>query len=59
MKGFPMKPKRARELGLNVGTGKKSPEEVQRRLSQRPTVVPDKAKTTDRRACRDRNLWDI
>lgn len=53
-----MKPKRARELGLNVGTGKKSPEEVQRRLSQRPTVVPDKTKITDRRACRDRTLWD-
>ena len=53
-----MKQKRARELGLTVGTGKKSPEEVQRRLSQRPTVVPDKAKVTNRRACRDRNLWD-
>jgi len=58
MKGFQMKPKRARKLGLNVGTGKKSPEEVQRRLSQRPTVVPDKTKDTDRRACRDRTLWD-
>lgn len=53
-----MKPKRARKLGLNVGSGKKTAEQLQRRLAQRATVVPDKSKEAERRACRDRSAWD-
>jgi hypothetical protein len=52
-----MKPRKAKELGLNIGNGRKTPEQLRRRLAQRATVVPDKAKEQDRRACRDRNSW--
>jgi hypothetical protein len=52
-----MKQKKAKELGLNIGSGRKTAEQLQRRLQQRATVVPDKAKETDRRACRDRRNW--
>ena len=53
-----MKQKRARELGLVIGTGKKTPEQLQQRLRQRGTVIPDKTKAVDKRACRDRKHWD-
>lgn len=53
-----MKAKRARALGFSFGSSKKSPEEVQRRLDQRATVIPDKVKEADRRACRDRRNWE-
>ncbi len=53
-----MNQKRARELGLNIGSGKKTPAQLQARLAQRAIVVPDKAKAADKRACRDRSRWD-
>ncbi len=53
-----MKQDKAKKLGLNIGSGRKTPEELRRRLLQRATVVPDKAKEQDRRACRDRTTWD-
>jgi hypothetical protein len=53
-----MKPEKAKKLGLNIGSGRKTPEELRRRLQQRATVVPDKSKEQDRRACRERTSWD-
>lgn len=53
-----MKPEKARKLGLNIGSGRKTPEELRRRLAQRATVVPDRSKEKDRRACRDRRAWE-
>jgi hypothetical protein len=55
-----MKRKKIEKLGFVVSDGKKTPEELQRRLSQRANIVPSRKQieSKKRKFSKDHNLLD-